>query len=228
MFGKMLHHLILHFYKYSLPVSITSCFYLFITNLLLITYFDFQLIILTWFNLTHNSFPSDLLTSDRCGSWSWDLAIPNIRILILIVGLGIVVSAVLEWIKKKTEGRSLHIQKKKMWLSQSDSWSLSLVMWWHLSLPPLEGHPTTPPRSPDDVCTPSKRDLKAVRQQTSAEGRAAWFLGGRLLGGWKAPEEKKKASAVETERCGRRLSVPFPRRPQTPQQLRATVTKQSC
>lgn len=65
-------------------------------------------------------------------------------------------------------------------------------MWWHLSLPPLEGHPTTPPRSPDDVCTPSKRDLKAVRQQTSAEGRAAWFLGGRLLGGWKAPEEKKK------------------------------------
>lgn len=95
--------------------------------------------------------------------------------------------------KKNWRENFAHSKKKqKMWLSQFDSWSLSLVMWWHLSLPALEGHPTTPPRSPDDVCTAVKRDLKAVRQQTSAEGRAAWFLGGRLLGGWKAPEGKKK------------------------------------
>lgn len=113
MFGKMVHHLILLFYKYSLPVSITSSFYMFITDLLLITYFNFQLIILTCFNLTHNSFLSDLLTSDHCGLWSWDLAIPNIRILILIVGLCIIVSAVLDWIKKKLTGAFCTFKKKK-------------------------------------------------------------------------------------------------------------------
>lgn len=62
---------------------------MFITNLLLITYFDFQLIILTCFNLTHNSFPSDLLTSEGREAGT-------LLFLILIVGLCIVASAVLD------------------------------------------------------------------------------------------------------------------------------------
>lgn len=79
--------------------------------------------------------------------------------------------------------------------------------------------------SRDDVCTPSKRDLKAVRQQTSAEGQDACFSS-------RPPPRRLKGHKKSFCRGDRALRPPPVCLISTPAANAtttwATVTKQSC